>query len=191
MMADPVVTIQNIQPAARIAIRNRVKEILIPNTDLGGRWFCSRPKPVFVNELPCGLIYFTEEGADHQDTVPRSYKRDLTLLTEVVHRMESERENALDDFLDSRAFEIESTLLQDRFLGLEELVEDCVLNRTEAMNIDIGGDADIASVRIFWTVTYRTEAFYGGSLDEFLRYITKYETTIGADAEDNVTIRSS
>lgn len=190
-MADPVVVIQNLQPAARIAIRNRVKEILKPNTDLGGRWFCSRPKPLFVSELPCGLIYFTEEAADHQNIVPRTYKRDLTLLTEVVHRMDSDRENALDDFLDSRAYEIESTLLQDRFLGLPGLVEDTVLVRSEALNIDVGGDADIASVRIFWTITYRTEAFYNGRLDEFLRFITDYNPVSGADAQDNVRIREA
>lgn len=190
-MSDPVVAIQNIQPAARIIIRNRIKTILIPNTDLGGRWFCSRPKHVFVNELPCGLIYFTDEDADHQNIVPRNYKRDLNLITEVIHRLESERDNALDDFLDSRAYEIEQTLLQDRFLGLNCLVEDCVLSRTEAMNISMEGDQDIASVRIFWIITYRTDAFYQGSLDEFLKYIADFNTIDGATAQDQVTIREA
>lgn len=190
-MADPVVTVQNIQPAARIAIRNRIKELLVPNTDLGGRWFCSRPKPVFVNEVPCGLIYFSEEAADHQNTAPRSYLRTLTLATEVLHRLDSERDNALDDFLDSRSFEIESTLLQDRFIGLKGLVEDTVLVRTEATNVDAGGDQDIASLKIYWNIQYRTDAFYQGSLDEFLRFITDYNTTDGASARDEVTIREA
>jgi len=190
-MPDPVVHIQNIQPAARIAIRNRIKSILIPNTDLGGRWFCSRPKAIFVNELPCGLIYFTTEDADHQNIVPRSYKRTLTLITEVVHRLESERDNALDDFLDSRSYEIESTILQDRYIGLQGLVEDTVLISTEAFNIDMGGDEDIASVRIFWNITYRTDAFYQGTLDEFLKYIADFNTKDGAIAQDQVTIREA
>lgn len=186
-----IVPIQNIQPHARIAIRNAVKELLKDNTDLAGRWFCSRPKAVFVNELPCGLIYFTEEPADHQNTVPRSYKRSLNLITEVVHRLESERDNALDDFLDSRAFEIEAAMMNDRYLGLTGIVEDTVLSRTEVMNIEITGDQDIASLRIFWEITYRTDAFHGGDLNEFLRFITDYEATDGATARDEVTIRNS
>lgn len=188
-MADPAVIVQNIQPMARIAIRNRIKSILVPNTDLGGRIFCSRPKPVFVNELPCGLIYFTDEDADHQNIVPRSYKRDLLLTTEIAHRLESERDNALDDFLDSRAFEIEQAILQDRYIGLQGLVEDTVLVRTEATNIEIAGDQDIGALRIFWKITYRTDAFYNGELNEFLKFITDYELVNGAYAQDQVTIR--
>lgn len=186
-----VVPIQNLQPHARIVIRNAVKELLKDNTDLGGRWFCSRPKAVFVNELPCGLIYFTEEDADHQNIVPRNYKRTLNLLTEVVHRLESERDNALDDFLDSRAFEIEAAMFHDRYLGLEGLVEDTVLSRTEVMNIEISGDEDIASLRIFWQITYRTDAFYGGDLNEFLKFTSDYNTTDAATARDEITIRNS
>lgn len=188
-MADPIVNIQNIQPAPRIIIRNKIKELLIPNTDLGGRWFCSRPKPCFLEEVPCGLIYFSDESADHEKSAPRNYVRELNLSTEIIHRLESERDNALDDFLDSRAFEIESAILQDRFIGLKGLVQDTVLIRTEATNIDAGGDQDIASLKIYWTITYRTDAFYNGRLDEFLRYITDYNPTIGADARDEVTIR--
>ena len=188
-MADPIIKIQNSQPHVRIVIRNAVKELLKDNTDLGGRWFCSRPKAIFLSELPCGLIYFSEELADHQNIVPRNYKRTLTLLTEVVHRLESERDNAVDDFLDSRAFEIEAAMLHDRFLGLSGIVEDCVMARTEVMNIEVGGDEDIASLRIFWNVVYRTDAFYQGELTEFLRFITDYETPSGVVARDEVTIR--
>lgn len=190
-MAEPHVDLNNIQPAARIVIRNRIKTILIPNTDLGGKWFCSRPKPCFIEELPCGLIYFQDEDADTENIVPRSYKRTLHLQTEVLHRLESERANALDDFLDSRAFEIESAILQDRYIGLAKLVEDTVFTRTECTNIEISGDQDIASIKLFWTITYRTDAFYIGALDEFLRYITDYHPTNGANARDQVTIREA
>ena len=188
-MADPIIKIQNIQPHARIIIRNAVKELLKDNTDLGGRWFCSRPKAVFLSELPCGLIYFSEELADHENIVPRNYKRTLTLVTEVVHSLESQRDNALDDFLDSRSFEIEAAMLHDRFLGLSGLVQDCVLTRTETMNIEAGGEEDIASLRIFWSIIYRTDAFYTGELNEFLRFTADYNTVDGAIARDEVTIR--
>lgn len=186
-----VVAIQNIQPHARIIIRNAVKALLKENTDLSGRWFCSRPKAVFLSELPCGLIYFTEEEADDQGIIPRNYQRTLTLITEVVHRLESERDNALDDFLDSRAFEIEAAIFSDRYLGLKGLVQDCKLIKTEVLNLEISGDEDIASVRIFWSIIYRTEAFYKGELSEFLRFTADYNATNQASARDEVTIRNS
>lgn len=184
-----IVSVQNSQPHARIVIRKAVKELLIDNTDLGGRWYCSRPKAVFVEELPCGLIYFQDEDADAQDVKPRCYLRKLNLLTEIVHRMDSERDDALDDFLDSRAFEIEQAIFYDRFLGLQGIVEDVILSRTEAMNIEINGDLDIASLRLVWQINYRTDAFNNGSLDEFLRFITDYKTPDNVEARDNVTIR--
>lgn len=189
-MSDPAITVQNNQPSARIAIRNRVKAILIPNTDLGERWYCSRPKYCFLDELPCGLIYFTDEDADDELSSPRSYKRTLHLKIEVIHRLESERANALDDFLDSRSFEIEQTMFWDRHLGLKPLVEDSYYRRTEATDIKIEGDADIASIALFWDVIYRTEIMNTGEINEFLRFYTDYETTEGATARDEVTIRS-
>lgn len=182
---------QNSQPHPRIIIRNRVKSLLLASVDVGGRIFCSRPKPLFLTELPSILIYFTEETANHESSAPRIYKRELSLIVEAVHDMESERDNALDDFLDSRAFEIENALLQDRFIGLPDLVEDCVLSRTENVNLTIEGDRDIASTRLMFTVTYRTAAYYIGQLDEFLRFTeTITEPTGDIVLSDDITIRT-
>lgn len=188
-MSEPSINKQNIQPAARIIIRNRIKTILVPNTDLGGRWYCSRPKSVFLDEMPCGLIYFTDEDADHEQSAPRTYTRILQLKTEVIHRLESERANALDDFLDSRAYEIEETMFWNRFLGLPGLVEDVVYKRTEATDVKVEGDADIASLAIYWEIQYRTEILLTETLNEFLRYLVGYTTAEGATANDSVTIR--
>jgi len=190
MTVPQYVSIQDSQPHPRIIIRNWIKELLKMNTDLGERWFNSRPNPIFLQELPCGLIYFTDEPADHENTAPRNYRRDLSLVTEVINRMESERENVLDDWLDSRAYEIENAMLADRFLGMKGFIQDTVLVRSEPTTIESEGDANIGSVRIFWNVIYRVDAGYTGKLDEFLKFENKIEGTSGEDAEDNVTIRS-
>jgi hypothetical protein len=186
-----ILKIQNMQPHVRIVIRNRVKELLKENTDLGGKWFCSRPKSIFQQEVPCGLIYFQDEISDFGNITPRNYKRTITLLTEVVHQLETDRENAVDDFLDSRAFEIEASMMYDRFLGLPGIVEDCLLMRTEPTNISMEGSIDIATLRIHWNVIYRTDAFYEGEIDEFLKYTADYNLVDGAEAMDNVTIREN
>jgi len=182
----------NKQPHPRILIRNRVKELLIKNTDLGGHWFCSRPKPIFYTETPCGLIYFTTEPADHQNTAPRNYKRELSLTTEVAMVSNSERENELDDWLDSRAYEIEQTFGGDRFLGLKGLVGDVTFVRTEPVDIVADGDVEVGALRLFWNITYFTNLFYTGKLDEFLKYSADWEVHEeheGSEAVDNVTIR--
>lgn len=186
---------QSAQPHPRIIIRNRVKHILKLNTDLSrndgegnkiGQWFCSRPKPIFYTETPCGLIYFTNEPADHRKTAPRNYLRKLALSTEVTMVASSERENAIDDWLDSRAFEIEHTLGGDRFLGLKGLVSDVELTRTEPVDVVVDGNIDISAIRLHWDISYQTDLYFEGKLDEFLRYTVLWKDP---DAADAVTIR--
>lgn len=183
---------QHKQPHPRIIIRNRVKELLKANTDLGGHWYCSRPKPLFYTETPCGLIYFTTEPAEHQNTTPRNYLRKCGLTTEVAIVGASERENEVDDLLDSRAFEIEHAIGSDRFLGLKGLVQDVLLLRTEPIDISADGDVDISAIRVYWEIHYRTTLYYQGKLDEFLKYTAEWEThepRPGPEAVDEVTIR--
>lgn len=186
-------TLQKSQPHPRRIIRNQVKLILKENTDLAGRWFCSRPNPLYVNELPCGLIYFPEEEADARNTRPISYRRKLLLTTEVQQREESTIENDLDDYLDSRAFEIEVAMMQDKFLylGEKQFIEKVCLVRTQCVQIDYSGDSNIASIRLFWEITYNTDSWLPAELDEFLRFNSEYIAQIGdgARAEDHVIIR--
>lgn len=186
------VSVQNLQPHVRIAIRSWIKELLKVNTDLGGRWFASRPNPMYFNEIPCGLIYFSDESADHRGTAPRNYQRTLSLTTEVLRKMDTERDNALDDWLDSRAFEIEQAMLSDRFLGLPGIVEDTVFTRSQPVTIESENtDQDIASIRLFFDVVYRTDVINNRKLDEFLTFLNTIKSVDGAEAEDDVTIREA
>jgi hypothetical protein len=186
-------TLMHEQPHYRKLIRARIKQLVKEEVKFNpDRIFFSRPNPVFLPILPVCLIYFDTEEADHRDTVPRSYSRKLTLITEVLHGIDPERENGMDDYFDSRAFELERAFLSDRFLGLSGIVEDVQLNRTEVINLDFGGDRLCGSQRIFWIINYVTNFNFEGSLDDFLKFNTKYELQIGlgANAEDMVTIRT-
>jgi len=187
-----IVPIQVSQPHPRKVIRNKVKDLLKVNTDLGGRVFCSRPDPIWLNETPCCLIYFTDEPAT-TDTNPKLYTRSLSLVTEVLQREDTERENSVDDFLDSRAFEIEMVFGDDQHIGLYPIVENNFLRRTQPLDIDGQGEKDAASIRLYWDIIYKTDSFSLQSLDEFLRFQAEYEAgvieDVKAEAEDDVTIR--
>lgn len=189
-MTIPIFVVpQNIQPHPRIIIRKYVNELLKVNTDLGGKWFCSRPNPLFLDQVPCGLVYYSDEQADHEKTVPRNYRKDLSLVTEVMLRMKSERDSAAEDWLDSRAYEIEYAICADRFLGLRGLVQDAVLTRTQPVTIETDGDTDIDAVRLFWTVIYRQDLTNISVLEEFLKFTNKINGTNSEQSEDRVTIR--
>jgi len=181
---------QDSQPHPRKIIRAWIKALMEVNVDIT-KWFCSRPNPVFLEEMPCGMIYFVDEPADHQGVVPRNYLKQLSIVIEVMRELDSERPNALDDWLDSRAYEIEFAMLSDRFLGeLKGCVEDVVLVRTQPVAIEWEGHNDAGSVRLFFNINYRSGYFTNGELEEWLRFNLKMETPEGAETEDDVTIRT-
>jgi len=188
-----IIALQKQQPHPRKIIRNQVKKLMRENTLMSQKWFCSRPHPLFLQEIPCGLIYFIDENNDVKDTRPKTYYRTLNLVTEVQIRQETEIENDMDDWLDSRSFEIEAAMMNDRFLGLGDrnFVQDVSLSRTQCVQIQYEGDADVASLRMFWEITYQTQSWNPLSLDEFLRFNAEYIGQVGngARAEDHVTIR--
>lgn len=187
--SDPV--IQKSQPHPRRIIRERIAELLKAGTDIpADRWFISRPEPAFLAELPCGLIYFTEEESEHKKTAPRTYVRTLHVTTEVLHSEETDRPGSLDDYLDSRAFEIERALYCRKFLGLDEIVQNVELRRTSPIAVEMEGHADIASIRLFWDIEYVWDAFTPEGFDEFLRFVDSIQTgSPGASISDSVTIR--
>lgn len=185
---------QTIQPHGRIAIRNRIKELLRAATALGDKWYCSRPHEIWLEQCPCGLVYFTDERANSENSAPRYYNRTLTLLTEILQYEDTERENSIDDYLDSRAYEVEAVLTMDRYLGLKELVNDSRLIQTQAIGIpEAGGDKTIGAVRLTWEIDYTMPDYYTVSVDEFLRFQHKVSSPAPAGAEiDAITqIRSS
>lgn len=183
---------QKSQPALRKLIRLKVKELLLNKTDLADHWSISRPKNIWELEMPCGLIYFTNEDSDHEKTSPRTYKRILTLNTEVLIQDEQETVE-IDDYLDSRSFEIESILMYDRFMGFGNKgpVEDISLIRTVPTVIKADGQQDVAAIRLFWEIVYRTDSWNDDTLVEFLKFYNDISTTIGAKSSDHVTIREA
>lgn len=177
------------QPHKRKKIRAYVVGQLKQHVDVGERVEASRARPIWQDEeSPIVLVYFRDETADHQQSAPRIYKRTLNLHVDIIFR---EGMNAIDDFLDSRAFEVEYALLHDRTFG--GLVHDCSLTGTAPTEINAEGDSRQGLLRLEFAILYETVDPQGTpTLDEFLKFNTNYENEQGQKlAEDNVVIRTA
>lgn len=195
-----------IQPHCRILIRQKVKQLLKTNVDINERFmFCSQPHPRFKEYLPCLFIYMPEEISKHQDSSPRVYTNELQLFTEVQIQTNSSIDEFVDeqgsivnsfedDWLDSRAYEIERALGTDRTMGLNGVVSDIELMRTQPININYDGEIDVSALRMTWKITWLQELSEHYTLDEFKNFGVEYKVKendeyTGAEAEDDVTIR--
>lgn len=176
---------QHSQPHKRKEIRKKITELLKGWVDIGGKVYSSRPNAAWLNEVPLALVYYNSEGADSQNTAPKKYKKSLMISIQVLARFEKE----IEDYLDSRAYEIEAALGDDKFLGID-YVEDVDLIKTTPVSIDDTGNENIEAVILNFEVTYRHRAEVIGSLDEFLSFNSDIDTPDGQKTEDIVEIRS-
>ena len=183
----------------RTLIKNRIVTLYKEYVDIGDRVFASRPDPLFLTELPTLLVYFEGEEIDDQVTEPRYNNRVMTVHSDViVYEMPIDQ---VERFLDERAFEMEAAWTANRYLApaphaeLGKWLRETKLVGCTPVNVDGGGDRIFKSLRLINTVEYETEAFIhdptaeNDALTEFLRFKANYETTDGAEAEDQVTIR--
>lgn len=188
---------QSDQPHPRRCIRHRIRDLLRQYVDVGGRVFMSRPDPLFLTELPCLLVYMSEEPADGKSSEPRYYTRKLQINVDILHsdrpNIVGDEDNELDDFLDSRAFEVEWALLHERYLGLvdKEWLHDVNLINTSAVEMIFDGEQAVHALRQTFEVLYETIALTDTTLDEFLRFQSKYRIASDVEETDLVQIRSS
>ena len=189
---------QKSQPHLRRAIRNRVQQLLKANVDIGERIFKSRPNPAFISEVPCIAIYFTDEPAEHMESAPRRYERKLMMNVDILHMsrdgVEDDQEFTMDDYLDSRAFEVEFALTNDRYLGFagetDGWFQGCALVNTVPTNIVFSQEQFCGALRLVFEMQYETETYTNAGLNEFLRFYNDINTAVlGAESSDHVTIR--
>lgn len=189
--------VQNSQPHRRRVIRHRVRDLLKQYVDVGQKVYMSRPHPIWISQLPCILAYMAEEPADGKSSEPRYFMRDLHMNIDILHmdrpNIAGDEDNELDDFLDSRAFEVEWALLHERWLGLGEdaqWLHDVNLVNTTAVEMIFEGDQTVQALRQTFQFRYETIALPHITLDEFLKFQAKYRVGDDVEETDFVTIRS-
>lgn len=175
---------QHSQPHPRKLIRDKVTNLMKFYVDIDERVFNSRPNPIWLQEVPVMLVYYVDEEADSQDRRPPIYKRELDIVCEVLQR----QVNNVDEYLDSRAFEIEYAMEAYDFLDLI-FVERVDLIRTQPTTINASGNEFIESVKVYHKITYKWIPEVVVDIKEFLKFENKIRTTEGAEATDLVTIR--
>lgn len=131
----------------RKAIRLAVATLLTGKTAAGSRVFTSRSDPLFMDELPCLLVYTKSDSGQILENAPRNYQRTLTLGIELVTDTGTNLPDAADDLADA----VEQLIYADKSLGGQ--VEDTVYKSTECEE-GAKGEKLVAACRLLFDVTY-------------------------------------
>lgn len=170
----------------RARIRQNALQLLKTGVDVGGRFYASRPHPLWLkNELPIGLVYFLSETVDEEDTKPENLKRTLKLSVDIITAGEIEED--IDNFLDDRAFEVESSLFYKD--GWTEDIDDIRLIDVVPYNPQSEGELIISATKLTFEIDYYTDKGEILPTNEFLSFINTINTTDNAITIDNVIIR--
>lgn len=165
----------------RKAIREKIVEILLNETDAADRVYSSRVLPVWVTQLPAILVY-TPSDSREIDSQPKRYAVDLQVRIEIIQKASS----GLDGELDILGAQVEYVLDQD--FTLNDLVQDIIHNSTELV-IDKEGETEIGSLVFNFTCRY-----YRSSTTEavppHLENLDQIDTTWWADGATGATLET-
>jgi hypothetical protein len=176
---------------ARTAVREYAVDLVKNNVDVGGRVFANRPDPVFLSELPCALVYFSDEQNDiiGGDTMrPRVYQRNLRLNVDILVE-EQLRPNtnkalnqAAEDLCDKLADQCERAFFNDHLFAKSLPDYDANTNwniglllgsrlaATTPYNTDSDGETRIVAQRLQWELPYDTALQGDKKYKNFLSY---------------------
>jgi len=162
----------------RVAIAQKLKSFIKDPI------YLSRPNPLFLPELPCVLVYFSNEDtsiSSGNENFPKAYERIMSINVDII----IEGAEDPDTELDRKAFAVESAFYDDpRFGGI---CYGCRLFSTKPISIESDGDRNIEAQRLTWMIKYESDAFLARRLDEFLQYYAEVidpqtsEFIIGSD----------
>lgn len=145
----------------RLAIAKKIREFTKDNV------YLSRPNPLFLPELPCVLIYFSNEDlaiSSGNDNFPKAYERILSINVDIIIEGAADPDTALD----RKALAIENSFYDDPLFG--GLCYGCRLFSVRPISIDSEGDRNIEAQRLTWLLKYESDAFLSRRGDDFLQY---------------------
>lgn len=155
----------------RKIIRARVVDILknygsYPSTggsptDAGLRVYPNMTKKLHKDLLPCIVVYTQQEDSEEFDSSPRSCKKTLSLIVEVV----AECNEALDDTLDDICQQVETVFNEYQFVPQpdDELVESCDLVSTKNV-LSVDGAMQTGSALMTYRIVYVEDAVASGNV---------------------------
>lgn len=147
-------------------------------------------RTLFISELPVVCFYFKEESVEELNKNPLYRNRRMNLTIDICQRASQEEGSGLDYWLRERAFEVEQALDNSNFLGLH-YVQALRPLATVPGSISSENDEDVRVLRINYVIDYFTEITPTEGLDDFKKFIAKYDIDDDTDrfeAVDEVDI---
>lgn len=152
------------------------------NTKAGSRIFGNRSRQILEDEIPCILVYTSNEPVELFNEAPAEYKRKMNVSIELIAKANSEDD--LDDVLDDFCEQVEAAIFSDdNFYGpiasLVELGETVIEVLSEGKN-PVGG----AKITTTFTYYQNLPGDLSGRLNDFETADVKiqHDGTILADA---------
>jgi hypothetical protein len=174
----------------RRLIREHIQKLLKNKTAVGDRVFSNRSTPASIEELPLINIYTKSESVDPHNEAPKSYRRSLNLVLEVIGV--GRDDCALEDLVDSIADEIEKELENDETLdGKADKLSLTGLQYT----VEPDGQSPVGSLVLNYSIIYYQEVgpdcfppFETMSVDYKIGHHGQEEIGEQIDASETVTI---
>ena len=171
----------------RTKIRRAIVKLLKGQTDAGEKVFPNRATPFSTENLPSISVQTLSEVLDDQDTAPREYKRNLTVVIECVVRGNEDHPGATKRLVDER--------LDDLMQQVEDVLElhdtiSCTADHLKltGVEMELRGEGQMieASGTMTWDVMYHTFAPSGidkqDGIGKFKTANVKYH--VGHDDDD-------
>ena len=137
----------------------------------------TRPDPLNDPHVPGVLVYFGSEDNDILEghiLNPARYERKLTVLVDIVLSSSKNPENDLD----TMAWAVEEAFYKDPTFGIRSDSMECTGSRmvrtTPVSFSSQSGDKTFWCQRLEWIVTYETDTYVAGHVDEFLSFNVDY-----------------
>lgn len=175
--------------------------MLKDTVDVGGKVFANRLSPVFLDEVPCVLVYFKKESLDvyvGDKYNPKTYERNLTLIVDIlitddVDPTSLDNENdSTEDKLDDLATQVEKAIGDDPKLKkmlkgydpnrveVPGLLFGSALTDVEPYTVDIEGETKKAGQRLVYNLVYESKAWVEKKPVDFNSYkMSIYEVKDG------------
>lgn len=176
--------------AKRAQIRRYITAMLRASVDVGERVFSCRPDPVFITEVPCLLVYYSDEGV--LNYVGDKYNQKITerLLTvnvdvwsdQVIDPDTDPRKNeGGEDRLDWLAYQVELAFWEDQKLAkrlpaynantnYQGLALGTTLLSVEPDEVSTDGNTRLLVQRMAFQVNYDLEAYQDKKYNSFEEY---------------------
>ena len=166
---------------------------LVQNTGLfGTNVFLNRTSPVLLEEIPCSILYFTDESIEvisGTSDYPRAYRRRLKLSVDVlIDEQTSSTEETIDDICYTVERAIEDDFLFKKLLPDYDptsrtntaLLMGQALRQVTPYNPDSDGERRILAQSMLWDLPYNYDVAADLKLEDLNEYLMEI-IKVGSD----------